>query len=380
MCASVTLSLGSRVTEETSSSNFKLETQTMSTPQDALMKLIAERKAQTAGQKTIKPADGRNTYRILPSWRGAGGQFWHDFGQHFIKDAAGVVKAVYVCAEKTFGRTCDVCSSLSHASVQAADAMVLKNINDAQATGRVLLNVLDLSGKPGVDPTKPQILEVAPSVFNGLKQVGGIIGLFGDWPGLLELDPANGAMNIVIEKSGTGKDTRYAVQVAPGATKLDPTILSKLNNLDEYVSQENEAGKARALANIAAVTGVAPAALSGPATTALLPSSVAASLDAAQNEALRALDGLSGSVASAPVVAPVAPAAYAAPIVTQPMITTATVAVGTAPVIGVTAPVVATPVAAPVAVAAAVAAPAPAVMSTDAAANAELEALLAQIN
>ncbi len=135
----------------------------------ALMELLQKRKAETGGQKTIKPKAGRNRYRILPGWRGNGDPlFYHDFGQHFIKDAAGQVKAVYICTDRTFGRPCEVCDAVAQAIAMTTDDVTKKRIEESKASGRVLLNVLELEGG---NPTVPQILEVPPTVFNGNKGV-----------------------------------------------------------------------------------------------------------------------------------------------------------------------------------------------------------------
>src|SRR6185369_17798296 len=88
-----------------------------------LLEKIKQKKAaiqQSSGrrEKTMKPTPGKSRWRILPTWRSnEAEQFWHDFGQHFIKNAAGELQAVYVCLSKTYGdeRPCEVCESLQHA-------------------------------------------------------------------------------------------------------------------------------------------------------------------------------------------------------------------------------------------------------------------------
>jgi hypothetical protein len=218
---------------------------------ETLMELLAKRKAQTGGQKTIKPKAGRNRYRVLPGWRKNGDPlFYHDFGQHFVKDAAGAVKAVYICTDKTFGRPCDLCDGVAQAIQMSTDDLMKKRMEDMKSSGRVLLNVLEIDGtSPGV----PQILEVAPSVFNGKKGVGGIIAIFDEWPNML--DPATGN-DIIIEKSGAGLDTTYAVQVAGSSKPVPPDALTKLVDLDAYVQQESEQAAQRALASLRSVAGL----------------------------------------------------------------------------------------------------------------------------
>ncbi|CAG9229099.1 hypothetical protein [Burkholderia vietnamiensis] len=341
----------------------------------ALMELLQKRKAETGGQKTIKPKAGRNRYRILPGWRGNGDPlFYHDFGQHFIKDAAGQVKAVYICTDRTFGRPCEVCDAVAQAIAMTTDDVTKKRIEESKASGRVLLNVLELEGG---NPTVPQILEVPPTVFNGNKGVGGIISLFDEWPNLL--DPNTGC-DIIIEKSGAGKDTRYGVQVAGGSKPVPAEALTKLNNLDDFVKQESEAAAQRALTQVRAIAGLpAPAASLGYSAAAVAANPYAAQpAPAAWEVDETQLIGGVGAAAPAPAAAPVAPPVAAAVVqpaeVVQPVAAAAPVA--PAPV---AAPAPAAPVApvaaAPVAAAPVTAAPAaPAAASTG---DPELDALLA---
>lgn len=296
----------------------------MSTPAtnlSALQALIAARKAQVSRQKTIKPEAGRNRYRVLPSWRGTtDAQFYLDFGQHFIKDALGKVKAVYVCVHKTFGRPCDVCDAIDHAIHGATDDLTIQRLKEAQSGSRVLLNVLDRSGKPGVDPNQPQILEVPPSVFNGKKGVGGILSLM-EQTGFRLLNFADG-YDVIIEKSGAGKEgTSYGVSVALDTTApVDPKVMERIHNLDNFVAQENVESHTRALSALGVSVGAPalaapsrPAALAAPMGS--IPAAPAASLDAVQEEALRTIEGTATLVppAAAPVAAPAAPAAPVTP-------------------------------------------------------------------
>lgn len=344
----------------------------------ALMELLQKRKAETGGQKTIKPKAGRNRYRILPGWRGNGDPlFYHDFGQHFIKDAAGQVKAVYICTDRTFGRPCEVCDAVATAMASTTDDVTKKRVEESKASGRVLLNVLELDGtNAGV----PQILEIPPTVFNGNKGVGGIISLFDEWPNLL--DPNTGC-DIIIEKSGAGKDTRYGVQVAGGSKPVPAEALTKLNNLDDFVKQESEAAAQRALTQVRAIAGL-PAPTG--AAVGYSPAAIAANPYAAQPapaawevDETQLIGGV-GAAAAQPVVAAavaqpavaVEAAAVVQPAVAQPAAAAAQPAVAAA----VVQPAVAQPAVAVAqsAVAAAPVAPAVAGASTG---DAELDALLA---
>lgn len=110
-------------------------------------------------RKTVKPTDGTTRWRILPSWRGAGQQFYHDFGQHFVKDSTGKILAIYMCTEKTYGRPCQVCDAIRDGAKSAADDFTMKMLKDAGAGSRVLVNAIQLDGPA---PTEVNILELAP--------------------------------------------------------------------------------------------------------------------------------------------------------------------------------------------------------------------------
>lgn len=336
----------------------------------ALMELLAKRKAATGGQKTIKPKAGRNRYRILPGWRTNGDPtFFHDFGQHFIKDAAGQVKAVYICADKTFGRPCDVCDAVAAGIAATTDDVTKKRIEDAKSSGRVLLNVLELDG---TQPTVPQILEVAPTVFNGKKGVGGIIALFDEWPNMLDPNTGN---DIIVEKSGAGLDTAYSVQIAGASKPVPAEALTKLNDLDAYVQQENAQAAQRALASVRAVAGLpAPTTTYAPAAAALPPgaANVYTAQEPAPWEADDTLDigTLSNPAAAAAVAQPVA--AAPAPAATVE-VAAAVASIATQPAAAATAAVAQPAVTAAPAAAVAQAAPAAAAGTGDP----ELDALLA---
>jgi hypothetical protein len=229
----------------------------------SLLDLIKAKKQQLAAgnrRKTIKFSDGTRRYRILPGWRKGDEQFWHDFGQHYVKNAAGDMQAVYVCADKTFGKPCAVCDAIKSGIKVATDDATIETMKEALATGRVLVNAVALG--EGGNPDEVQILEMPPSVF------GQIVEIIGEWAeaGEQPLDPASGK-DLLVTRTGTGKNTKYTVQVAAKGTKLSPALLTKLHNLDEYVAQESAEAEQRALNSVRSVAGLLPA----PSRTAAAP-------------------------------------------------------------------------------------------------------------
>jgi hypothetical protein len=212
-----------------------------------LMALLREKKnAMGRGNRTIRPSKDRNLYRILPNWLGdAEAAFYHDFGQHFIKDAAGDLKAVYMCVDKTYGRPCDICDQISKGIMHSTDDAVIKALENGRSSGRILLNVLDLEGD---NPGQPQVLEVGSSIF------GSLLTLFDEWgTDLIDLEKGQ---NIVIHKAGSGLTTKYSVQIAAKSLPVKSDVMKKIVNLDDFVAQESEEVARRALGAVSGVAGL----------------------------------------------------------------------------------------------------------------------------
>lgn len=223
-----------------------------------LMALVREKKKaieQQSGrrEKTVKPPQGKSRWRILPGWRKDGDpQFYHDFGQHFIKNKKGEILAVYVCRQNTFDDTCEICDKLAEA-IEACDSDdALAVLKEAAPSRRILMNALHLDGE---DPKTPVILDLTPGTFDK------VLDLIGEY-GADFLDLKNG-VDIVINRTGKGINTEYNVMASAKSQPVDPSVMAKLHNLDEYVQQEYEQGKQKALAALGKVSGNAKLAAAG---------------------------------------------------------------------------------------------------------------------
>lgn len=214
-----------------------------------LMELLRQKKnAMSQGKKTIKPNAGRNRYRILPGWRKDDPTFYHDFGQHFIKGVDKQIKAVYMCVDATYGKPCPICDQINAGIRMATDDVIVNTLKEAKASKRILMNVLALDSDT---PDVPQVLEIGPQVFMG------ILNLFDEWGAdLIDIEKGQ---DIVIHREGTGVNTKYTVQVGAKSKPVDPSVLKKLNDLDEFVAQESEDVAKRAINALGSVAGVMPA-------------------------------------------------------------------------------------------------------------------------
>lgn len=269
----------------------------------SLLELLKAKKADLAAasgnrKKTIKPMPGTSRYRILPSWRGERQQFWHDFGQHFVKKD-GTIAAIYMCTEKTYGRPCDVCSAIESGIKGATDDHTIEQLKEAKSGSRVLVNAIHVDKTPN----QVDILELPPTAF------AMVVSIMQEWEeageSVLDLDKGK---DFLVTREGTGLKTKYTVQVAAKAAPLPAGAMSMLNNLDEYVQQESEAQQQRAMLAVRSVSGLLPA----PARASGLPAA-AASMGAASLD-----EDDMYAAAPAPVKKAAAPVAEATDVVAKP--------------------------------------------------------------
>ena len=212
-----------------------------------LMELMKQKKAALKTKdKTIKPQPGTNRYILLPGWRKGEEHVWyHDFGQHFIKNAADEIQAVYPCNEAIYGKPCPICEGLNRAQHAAVDDETVDLLKKAKAGRSYLMNVLPLDGE---DPNTPAILEIRGTAF------GQLVDAVEEWAGSM-FDPEE-AQIFTISREGKGLNTKYSVSVSPKKQAVPKAVYGKLNNLDEYVMMESEEQKRKALSAIGAVAGI----------------------------------------------------------------------------------------------------------------------------
>lgn len=204
-------------------------------------------------ERTTRIPDGRSRWRVLPSWRGADDiNIAHAFGQHFVKDAAGDLKAVHMCLDKTYGKYCPICNALQIAIKNSNDE-TQKILEESKSGSRFLLNAYQV-----VKDKTPEvvILETPPSVFEMIndlidqkaddQEVEDEDGNLVTEPGVDMLDVKKG-FDIIITKSGKGLNTKYTVLPASTPTRVPPALLENLNDLDAYVKQEHAETELKAL-------------------------------------------------------------------------------------------------------------------------------------
>jgi hypothetical protein len=200
-------------------------------------------KTNSNAEPTTKPKMGKNRLRFLPHWSDVNGDFAQGYGSHFIRNAAGEIKSVYVCDAATHEKDCPVCDSLNQAMIHAKDDETKELIKGAKASQRFLFNAIDMEG----DTKTPFILELSRTTYLSLIEII-----------LLEADEENPDFNILtdlkdghdvyIVKSGVGLKTEYAVSIVTKSTAIDKSIMSKAYNLLEYTNQNQNGSISKSIA------------------------------------------------------------------------------------------------------------------------------------
>tara|TARA_R110000851_G_C13102760_1_gene569364 strand:- start:98697 stop:99818 length:1122 start_codon:yes stop_codon:yes gene_type:complete len=219
-----------------------------------IMDIVRSKKANIKAksgrrEKTHKPTPGKNRYRILPSWKPAESgdpTFFQDFGQHFIKDQAGELKAIYMCTEKTFGKPCAICEAVSEGLMASGDDQTMKALDESKSKGRILFNAIHFEGE---DPKTPVILDLTPTTA---EKVLDLMEEFGNIVSITE------GTDIVITRTGTGLNTEYSVMPAAKSKPVAKAILEKLHDLDDYIKQEFDEGFTKAIGAVSTVSGLLP--------------------------------------------------------------------------------------------------------------------------
>ena len=233
----------------------------------SLLELLKSKQKELSARKsrdnTIKLPNGNSRWRLLPHWSGDenAGLPFHDYGKHFIKDFSGEVQSVYICTAKTFGKPCPVCDSITKAEMSTGDENAKKLVTDAKAAQRYLVNAVRRNDK-GYE-AEVVILELSGSAFDEVVNLA--VQYASDGINIFGLDEG---YDVIFNREGTGLKTKYKAMLAPRGNPIDANYMSKASNLTDYVQQEFEEGKTKALMALSNISG---------STTPMLPASVRSS-------------------------------------------------------------------------------------------------------
>jgi gp32 DNA binding protein like len=232
----------------------------------SLLDLLKNKQKELAAKKsrdnTVKLPGGNSRWRILPHWSGDenAGLPSHDYGKHFVKDFSGELQAIYICTSKTFGKSCPVCDSITKGELAASDENAKNLLANAKAAQRYLVNAVQKSDKGYSSDVV--ILELPSGAFNDVLSLAAQFASDG-----INIFSLAEGYDVIFNREGTGLKTKYKAMLAPRSNPIDNSFMTKAINLEEYVQQEYEEGKTKALVAISNVAG---------ASTPMLPSSMAA--------------------------------------------------------------------------------------------------------
>ncbi|MBA7640261.1 hypothetical protein ES703_47926 [subsurface metagenome] len=171
------------------------------------------------GTRFWTPKEHSNLIRILPPYSGEDWykETWFHFG-------IGVDRKPIACARRLLDEACYICEQVDELR-KSEDPRDVELPTQIASRRRVFYNIIDLDDvESGV-----QIFSSGVTIFKELL----MYVADPDWGDIT--DPEEG-YDIVIEREGTGIDTKYTVRAKKNPTPLiDPALLEDLRDLDEMV-------------------------------------------------------------------------------------------------------------------------------------------------
>jgi len=224
-------------------------------------KQIAEQSAR--GIRTYKFPQGKTYFRIVPA--ADGGDFWRDFGIHYLKSHDGQQKAAIGDRYLTYGED-DTVRGLLDAAINNADNDDEKKFyRDMRASPRVvfqavILGTVDPKTKktvadPNSPPDKPQLIEVSRTAFD---EILSNFETYFDADEDHDLSSLDRGHLFQVEKSGQGMQTEYKWNATPRPLPLKESIFEKTVDLDQWIKDLFHEKEQKALTLLQKI-GVAPA-------------------------------------------------------------------------------------------------------------------------
>jgi hypothetical protein len=229
---------------------------------------------------TYRLKEGKTRLRILPyiapgKKTGPGGEFHCDIGVHWIKTSlGGKPVAVVGASDVTYGTHNPINDAIDQAAQLAkqVDDEMVKLVSEWKARKSVLVNALiRTKGSSDASEDDVKIVELTPTTFGEISKTLLMYVEEGGAEGDEVLSLEKG-VDMIIEKTGKGMDTRYSVMPAPGSSPpVNAGVLEKLNDLPQFIANRYFRGEeTKALTAIQAVTGVSGPALGSRPATAML--------------------------------------------------------------------------------------------------------------
>lgn len=237
---------------------------------DILNKVKEKAKSRSYKDNAIKPPAGKSVWRILPGWDEADPlNFFHSFGQHYIKGTDGKIRTVIGCVDRTYDKHCEICSMISDAIKSVDGDAERKALKDMQSQLVYLVNAVRVDGTEE-DRQKPVVMAMPASLFE--RSFTAALEEYGEE--MLDLAEGN---DVVITREGTGFDTKYSMIVRSRAksSSIPKSVWQLAENLEDYVKDDFESKRQKAIDSIGEHLGRLPsyvdegAGYGGPGTKAI---------------------------------------------------------------------------------------------------------------
>lgn len=216
---------------------------------------IAENRASMTRAYKFKP--GKTAISLLPLHDDPyENKFFREFGMHYIKNKLG--ENVVVVGDRSLcfpGETCPVREGLvglmRHANNIGDDEMA-NAAKESLGKGGYLIG-----GMVHQDPDKkaeadPQLFQFSTDLFD--KLLSSLEEYLQD--GSDDLLRFNQRLMFIVERTGTTKtDTRYSIYPAAKRIDVDPAVMGKAVNIENYVKGQFDASVAKALSYISTAQG-----------------------------------------------------------------------------------------------------------------------------
>ena len=202
--------------------------------------MLKERKEKKASQnvKTFKVPDGKTLMRILPNKDDPDAPFFHDFGQHWIKSSdknaqgQNQIVAAPLCLKRAYDKECPYCEAISQALGEIEDNAHLFDddeielIKGAKSRQRFLVNAAVRQSRTG--DYNIEVVELPSTAFDAL------VNVMDEW-GEEILSP-KGGKDIVVERTGTGINTKYTVTIPKnGGSDIADDWVDEVTDLEAFV-------------------------------------------------------------------------------------------------------------------------------------------------
>ena len=239
---------------------------------------IADKNA--GNERSFKWPVGKTYFRLLPGV-GNAEEFFEEIGIHWVKDDKNKLVAAVGDREICFGEPCPIREGIeryiSYGQEQGDDDIV-KRGKDMLAKSRFFANGVIIKAPGEFDKDKPVLLEFSVTAWDSmLSQLEDLIEDLDPEADLTKEGPFSLAkgMVFVVERTGTGMDTRYNIYTSGKTAPAPNGALEAATDLAAFKrSQFDEKGR-KALAALGSWMGedlagpVADAIASSPATKAL---------------------------------------------------------------------------------------------------------------